>query len=90
MAEHKNPTGFWSYSGNYSVELAPDAPTDWLPDGVSVSGNVLYIQDGAVGQDRGGINFAANGNVFHFGYKFLQRILGEDGEIIWENENLRS
>ncbi|MEK7139056.1 MAG: hypothetical protein AAB799_02665 [Patescibacteria group bacterium] len=78
------------YQGRYTVELQPGAAKDHLPTGsVNVSGNTVSVLRGTVQQVMGGIQFYADGKPFSWGYKFIRRIKDANGEVLWQNWDVK-
>lgn len=89
VSDFQNPTGCWSHTGGFVVELSPGTPTNNVPKNVTVQGNNVVVHDGQVGQSMGGIQMRSGGKDFHWGYTFLRTIRKMNGELIWRNDNPR-
>lgn len=73
------------YQGPYTVELWRGANTDNVPSSASVSENTVSVSIGTVQQVMGGIQMYSAGQPFYWGYKFLKKITGRSGEVLWKN-----
>ena len=88
--EFINPTGFWDYSGDFSIELQIDTDTDFVPQGViAAPGNgkkLVFVKNGSIKQTMGGIQFYSNSHEpFTWGYKFIRCIRKDDNSLLWVN-----
>lgn len=82
----ENPTGYWEYTGSFTVELTPDAPRERIPVGVTVSDDDCHILiNGRVRPSTGGIQFEFGGMCFSWPYRFIKEIRIDPGSLIWKN-----
>jgi hypothetical protein len=87
-----NPTGYWSFTGSYTVKLAIGANTEILPEGIVVDASTMEftVINGRIKQSIGGIQFYDSDNIpFHFGYKVLLEIRRAAGDPIWRNRDYK-
>lgn len=85
----KNPSGYWSHDGSFSVILTDDATTDHVPRGAQVDGHTVRVQNGRVKQVMGGIQLYANDEPFAWGYKYIKEIRDGKNNLLWQNFNYR-
>lgn len=81
----RNPTGFWSHEGSFSVELIPDADTSIAPPSADVRGNTVHVRNGQVKQTMGGIQLHSQGSPFYWGYPSIKVIRDGEGNLLWVN-----
>lgn len=80
------------YQGPYTLEVTSDYPLEILPkvNGLESKTGKITVQVGTVQQSMGSMQMYACNEPFSIGYKFLKRILDKDGEILWENNYIKT
>ncbi len=75
------------YQGPYTVEIWNGAKTEHVPSSAEVRENIVSVSVGTVQQVIGGIQFYSMGQPFSWGYYFIRKITGRNGEELWKNWN---
>ncbi|MEI8337605.1 MAG: hypothetical protein WCF92_00480 [bacterium] len=84
----KNPTGYWTHEGGYTVEITDNTPINLIPSSITVTDHILTVLNGSCYQSVGGICLVtAQGNKFRFSYNHMKAIRRLDGTPIWVNWN---
>jgi hypothetical protein len=87
ISSFKNPEGYWSHEGAFSIELTADAPKD-PPKPARLLGSIVYVdKDGRIKQSVGGIQFYAGKIPFYWAYSCMKAIRDDKGDLLWVNKN---
>lgn len=74
------------YSGNFSIELIPDASLAAVPPKVARIGGKVYVENGKITKkDRNFQFFTADGGIFSWGEFYIEAIRDNKGQLIWKN-----
>jgi hypothetical protein len=87
-----NPTEYWSYYGNFSIELVPNADKSRVPKNShnSIDNNIVTINNGAINHRSGGIQlYDSRRTQFYWGYHFIKCLRDKDGALLWVNDKHR-
>lgn len=85
----RNPSGYWSHDGAFSVELTDDADIGIVPSSAQVLGRVVQVENGRIKQSMGGIQLYSREHPFFWGYNKIKVIKDGSGNLLWVNNNYR-
>jgi hypothetical protein len=89
ISTFKNPAGYWTHQGAFSVELIPDANKSIVPPSAEVEGDIVRVRAGRIKQSMGGTQLYSAGARFCFGYSYIKVIRDGSGNLLWVNYNYR-
>lgn len=83
-----NPTGYWEYTGRYSIMLTETADKSVIPTCAVVSRNHVAVKSGVVKQQMAGFKLWAGSTEYFLAFKSIRWIKDYGSNLLWENKDL--